>query len=73
MLGIAGMCSIVYRHSKSGICVLLLQYLLNLSLIGLSVSQAEEIYLRYDLCNYLFFKNSRFYVFYETIKKTSTI
>ena len=38
MLGIAGMCTIVYRNSKSGICVLLLQFMLNLTLNALSLS-----------------------------------
>ncbi|RAJ24744.1 hypothetical protein LX77_01740 [Gelidibacter algens] len=38
MLGIAGMCTVVYRLSKSGICVLILQFTLNLSLNALSIS-----------------------------------
>lgn len=38
MLGIAGMCTIVYGHSKSGICVLLLQFALNISLNAMSIS-----------------------------------
>lgn len=38
MLGIAGMCTIVYGHSKSGLCVLLLQFALNISLNAWSVS-----------------------------------
>lgn len=38
MLGIAGMCTIVYGHSKSGICVLLLQFALNITLNALSIS-----------------------------------
>lgn len=38
MLGIAGMCTIVYGYSKSGICVLLLQFGLNISLNALSIS-----------------------------------
>ncbi|GGW61599.1 CPBP family intramembrane metalloprotease [Winogradskyella epiphytica] len=38
MLGIAGMCTIVYGHSKSGLCVLVLQFMVNISLNALSVS-----------------------------------
>ncbi len=38
MLGIAGMCTVVYRYTKSGICVLILQFALNLTLNGLSIS-----------------------------------
>ena len=38
MLGIAGMCTVVYRFSKSGICVLILQFTLNISLNALSIS-----------------------------------
>lgn len=38
MLGIAGMCTIIYGYSKSGICVLLLQFALNITLNALSIS-----------------------------------
>lgn len=38
MLGIAGMCTIVYGYSKSGLCVLLLQFALNITLNALSIS-----------------------------------
>lgn len=38
MMGIAGMCTIVYGHAKSGICVLILQFALNISLNALSIS-----------------------------------
>nr|WP_321226039.1 hypothetical protein [uncultured Psychroserpens sp.] len=38
MLGIAGMCSVIYSLSKSGVCVLLLQYALNITLIFMSIS-----------------------------------
>jgi len=38
MLGIAGMCTVVYRFSKSGICVLILQFTLNITLNALSIS-----------------------------------
>lgn len=32
MLGIAGMCMVVYGNSRSGVCVLLLQFMVNISL-----------------------------------------
>ena len=38
MLGAAGMCTVVYLKTKSGICVWVLQYMLNMSLILLPVS-----------------------------------
>ncbi len=38
MLGIAGMCTVVYKYTKSGICVLILQFALNISLNVLSIS-----------------------------------
>ena len=38
MMGIAGMCTVVYKYTKSGICVLILQFALNISLNALSIS-----------------------------------
>ncbi len=38
MLGIAGMCTIVYGNSKSGLCVLILQFMVNITLNALSLS-----------------------------------
>src|SRR5690606_33664093 len=38
MMGAAGMCAIVYQKTKSGICVLILQYMLNMSAFILPVS-----------------------------------
>ncbi|EDP70121.1 hypothetical protein FBALC1_11327 [Flavobacteriales bacterium ALC-1] len=38
MMGTAGMCAVVYRQTKSGICVLILQFMLNMSLIILPIS-----------------------------------
>lgn len=38
MMGAAGMCAIVYGKTKSGICVLVIQYMLNMSLILLPIS-----------------------------------
>ncbi|TDY60953.1 hypothetical protein DFQ06_2960 [Algibacter lectus] len=38
MLGAAGMCTFVYSKTKSGICVWLLQYMLNMSILILPVS-----------------------------------
>lgn len=38
MLGAAGMCTIVYEKTKSGICVWILQFMMNMSVILLPVS-----------------------------------
>lgn len=38
MLGIAGMYTVVYKYTKSGICILILQFALNISLNALSIS-----------------------------------
>lgn len=38
MMGAAGMCAIVYDKTRSGLCVLLLQFMLNMSLILLPIS-----------------------------------
>ncbi|WP_394751115.1 hypothetical protein [Spongiimicrobium salis] len=38
MLGTAGMCAVVYGQTKSGLCVWILQFMLNMSLILLPVS-----------------------------------
>lgn len=38
MLGAAGMCTIVYSQTKSGICVWILQYMLNMSILIIPVS-----------------------------------
>lgn len=38
MMGAAGMCAFVYEKTKSGICVLILQFMLNMSAILLPVS-----------------------------------
>lgn len=40
MLGAAGMCAIVYGKTKSGICVCLLQFMMNMSVLMLPVSPA---------------------------------
>jgi len=38
MLGIAGMCTVIYGNSRSGVCVLVLQFMVNISLNILSLS-----------------------------------
>lgn len=38
MMGAAGMCAVVYGKTKSGVCVWILQYMLNMSLLILPVS-----------------------------------
>ncbi|WP_040281908.1 hypothetical protein [Psychroserpens damuponensis] len=41
MLGVAGMCTVVYVGSKSGVCVLLLQHMINISLNILLLSPSR--------------------------------
>lgn len=38
IIGIAGMCTFIYKNTKSGLCVLLLQYMLNISTASLPVT-----------------------------------
>lgn len=38
MMGAAGMCTIVYAKTKSGLCVLVIQSMLNMSLVMLPIS-----------------------------------
>lgn len=38
MMGVAGMCAFIYMHTKSGICVLLLQSMVNLTLVSFPIS-----------------------------------
>lgn len=38
MMGTAGMCAYIYEQTKSGICVLILQYMLNLTLASLPIT-----------------------------------
>ncbi|MCO4821677.1 MAG: hypothetical protein KC469_06385 [Flavobacteriaceae bacterium] len=38
MMGIAGMCAFIYMHTKSGICVLILQSMVNLTLTSFPIS-----------------------------------
>jgi len=38
MMGAAGMCAVIYEKTKSGICVWILQYMLNMSILILPIS-----------------------------------
>ncbi|MFD1015389.1 hypothetical protein [Winogradskyella rapida] len=38
MFGVAGMCAFIYSHTKSGLCVLLLQSMVNLTLVSFPIS-----------------------------------
>ncbi|WP_179349060.1 hypothetical protein [Winogradskyella pacifica] len=38
MFGVAGMCAFIYSHTKSGICVLLLQSMVNLTLVSFPIA-----------------------------------
>ncbi|WP_456441534.1 hypothetical protein [Psychroserpens sp.] len=56
MLGIAGMCTLVYGHSRSGVCVLVLQFMVNISLNILSLSPTRggvETFTTYSVVYFL--------------------
>jgi len=54
MMGASGMCAIIYAQTKSGVCVLLLQYMLNMSLIILPISPGSGV-LTYSTFGILYF------------------
>ena len=74
MMGAAGMCLIVYEKTKSGICVWILQWMLNMSLILLPVSVTlggVPTYVTFALLYYV--TMLVFMYFRNPIKKINTI
>lgn len=63
MMGAAGMCAIVYRHTKSGICVWILQIFFNSSYLIFPVSPGADIktYWAYSIVYYLVMVGLTFY------------
>ncbi|GGC29993.1 hypothetical protein GCM10011386_22500 [Parapedobacter defluvii] len=55
MLGASGMCAVVYGKTKSGICVCILQFMLNLSLVTLPVSPSLGGILTYSVFGVIYF------------------
>lgn len=55
MMGAAGMCAFIYLKTKSGICVWLLQYMLNMSLLILPISPNTGGLPTYQLFSVLYF------------------
>lgn len=70
VMAIAGMCSFVYSQTKSGICVLLLQYMLNLTLASLPITPTtggEDTFTAFAIIYYLTMLS--FMYFSNSIKK----
>lgn len=74
MLGIAGMCTIVYGYSKSGLCVLMLQFMVNISLNLLSISPSTGGVTTFTTFSIIYFLTMLgFMYFMNPIKKFSPI
>ncbi|MGJ8593053.1 MAG: hypothetical protein ACSHXF_10915 [Aquaticitalea sp.] len=74
VLGAAGMCTIIYAYSKSGICVWILQFMMNLSLILLPVSPALSDEPTYGVYSVLYFLTMLgFMYFMNPIKKMRSV
>ncbi len=74
MMGIAGMCTIVYGHSKSGLCVLILQFMVNITLNALSISPSTGGVETFTAFSILYFLTMLgFMYFMNPIKKVKII
>ncbi len=69
MMGAAGMCTIVYERTKSGLCVLLLQYMLNMSLLLLPVSPTGGGIPTYSTFAVLYFLTMLGFMYFMSPKK----
>ena len=74
MMGAAGMCTVVYAQTRSGICVWILQYMLNMSLLILPVSPTTGGIPTYSAFATLYFLAMLgFMYFMNPIKKMETV
>ena len=71
MMGASGMCAIIYGKTKSGVCVLLLQFMLNMSLIMLPVSPGAGIR-TYSTFGVLYFLTMLVFMYFAPPKIYST-
>lgn len=80
MMGAAGMCTFIYAKTKSGLCVWILQFMLNMSLILMPVSPTVGGFTTYSIfavlyflamlgCMYFFYPKRKFNV--SAIERTS--
>ncbi|MFT6127480.1 MAG: hypothetical protein ACJA2M_000465 [Polaribacter sp.] len=56
IMGLAGMCSFIYNHTKSGLCVLLLQFMVNLTLLTFPITPTNggaPTYTAYSIAYFL--------------------
>ncbi len=68
MMGAAGMCAIVYDKTRSGLCVLLLQFMLNMSLILLPISPVGGGGSTYTLFAVLYFLTMLVFMYLMPLK-----
>lgn len=74
MTGAAGMCAVVYSETKSGICVWILQFMMNMSLILLPVSPKIGGIFTYKIYAVLYFTVMLLFVYStRTIQKLKVI
>lgn len=73
MMGAAGMCAFIYAKTKSGICVWLLQYMLNMSLILMPVSPAVGGFTTYSTFSILYFLTMLGFMYFLYRPKTFSI
>lgn len=71
MMGAAGMCAIVYEKTRSGLCVLVLQYMLNMSLLLLPVSPTAGGIPTYSTFAVLYFLAMLSLMYFMSPEKTS--
>lgn len=71
MMGAAGMCAIVYAKTKSGIAVLIIQYMLNMSLILLPISPVGGGGSTYTMYAIIYFLTMLGFMYFMPIKANS--
>ena len=74
ILASAGMCTVIYGHTKSGICVLILQFMLNMSAILLPVSPLGGGALTYTTFAILYFLTMLVFMYFmNPIKRFQSV
>ncbi|QWX82695.1 hypothetical protein H0I23_09465 [Cellulophaga sp. HaHaR_3_176] len=70
MLGAAGMCTVIYGKTKSGICVWLLQYMLNMSILLMPVSPRVGGIPTYTAFSIIYFITMLVFMYFMNPSKT---
>jgi len=73
MMGAAGMCTFVYIKTKSGICVWLLQFMLNISILILPVSPAVGGAPTYTIFSIIYFVTMLAFMYFLNSKKVKKV